>query len=295
MNLALWYNLANSSPTEPGSVGQHLRSIGWYGFVEQRVKPAIAWCEASGVTPVIELHLAFGQWVDPMHLDNYDYALAAGARWLTDCFVRAWRPIAARYQCVGYVGSVDVHPRLTMQPAAQLAETIRRNVRPFLEAGFGQIACDATSDAITHGPYDVVDPSVIDPRTKRPLVVATIPRSLNAFQLEVIDAMGFPLRTAIEAAPRKFREWQDLATRDVWIIEDTYQNSFGKNQHGRSAVLGYGTRDHLTGRVYRMCHGDSAQSQLAKARQIVADGDVAAVQADYFLQAGIGAQEIFAR
>jgi hypothetical protein len=301
--LCLWWPIANSNPTEPGSVGQGIRTAGWRGFVAADVLSAIGWCEASGVRPAIELHLPFGHWRAQMHLDAWDFARHSGHDWLLRDFAAAWRPIAARAELVGYVGSIGVHPDLVAQPPEQLAETIRRNVRPLLSAGFTRIVVDHASTAIRHGFTN-------DKTGERH------ERSLDAFELDVIDALlrdeyGLSNRTEIEAAPPNFREWRELAKRDCWMIEPFYALRFapfpatpdGERKQQAALDRGWGTAKHLTGRVHRMIRAGEAsaatgqkqtpQEALAIAQRIVRAGHIPAVPAELLMGAGIKAAEIF--
>lgn len=303
--LVLSWNAANSGDGL-GRTGWRLDEGGWPKFIERHVRPGIVWCEASDVKPIILIHHAFGQWQPKMHLDGWDFAQEANADFLTEDFATdaGWKSITKDYPCYAYVGDVELIDRLRDLPPEELAVIIRRNLQPYVDAGFKGIYVDYGENAI-EGHYAGITPK----HSAGP--------SADALLLKIADEM-FPVATGIEAAPRAFPEFAALHQRNVIIRDPTWRHRFGGftpaeeakfvwrsdaekktrkygPRHAQAAKLGWPNRDHLAGTVWRtLTYGDDPQLNMELARTIAAEGDVAVISPQPFIQAGIKASELFA-
>lgn len=301
MTLVLNWEIANSG-NSLGSIGWSLEANGgWPGFIEDHVQPAIDWAEASSITPRILIHHPFGQYSldddeDAMHLDGYDFAVAAGAKWLTNNFSTStsWRSITSDYQCFAYVGGVHLTQRLRNLPPAELAATIRRNLKPLVSAGFRGVYVDYAENAIAN------------PFTHPTTSAQSVGRSRDTLLLEIADSM-FTARTGVEAAPRNFSAFSELWDRNI-VSEDTvWRHRYGgmtSEQIAEYASLGYGARhsEHvalgydrsvLTGNVWRtLDYSDDCETTAELSRLIATEGDVPAISPQPFIQQDVAASEV---
>jgi hypothetical protein len=287
--LVLWWNIANSGH-DFGSVGWVKRDGGWPRFIREHIKPAIDWCRASGVEPIIFIHHPWGQYSEvtfkeggsfwePMHLDGWDYAKAANAKWLINDFATetGWKPITREVKCYGYVGGVNLTPRLRNLPPAELAATIRRNLKPFAEAGFRGMYVDAAAVAIAHAFVGVN-------------VNQSSGRSLDTLTLEIADAM-FPERTGVEGPPRAQVNFAPLHSRNFTAMEHHFRSMFDPTKRPANYKdLGY-DRNVLKGKAWRLL--TYGQTTLEDAQAIVREGDVPGVIAVKLMSEGVKASDVF--
>jgi hypothetical protein len=282
--IVLNWSIANAGNDDGpcyGSVGWNIRRDGWAGFIAKHVEPAIAWCEASGIKPDILIHHAFGQYgSEDMHLDAWDYANGV-APWLTNGFATkdGWLSVTKRVDVFGYVGGVDITPRLRNLPAAELIATIRRNLKPYKSAGFKGVFVDFAENAIPH------------PFTNPTIPSQTTRRSLDTLVLEIADDM-FPMPAGVESSPRRFPEFSHLWKRLCVMTDEQYQHRYGANRHTEWKALGY-DRSVLSPPFLRtLPYSDDTSATVAAAKAIAADGDVACICPAPLIRAGITAKEL---
>jgi len=301
--LVLNWSIANSG-RGIGRTGWNIDE-GWPTFIEDHVRPGIKWCEQSGVKPVILILHAFGQWDDVMHIDGWDFAKQENVAFLLEDFATdaGWKSITKDYDCYAYVGDIRLVDRLRDLPEAKLEEMVRRNLQPYADAGFKGIYVDCSENAITE-PYVGITPR----HSSEP--------SIDVLLLKVADEM-FPERTGVEAAPRNFPPFKDLHSRNVIIRDPTFRHRFGGftpeqdakfvwhnetekktrrygPRHSHAAALGWPNRDYLTGTVLRtLTYRDGPQMNMELARAIAAEGDVACVSPQLFIQEKIKASDLF--
>lgn len=276
--LVLQWPIAYSG-TDPRGVGWGLMDGGWPKFIDRHVKPALEW--ASGIAVAILIHHPFGQVGDPMYLDGYDEARESGARWLTNNFATAkgWKQITNAIPCYGYLGGVDLTPRLRNLPTAERCVMTARNLKPIADAGFRGVYIDAAENAISK-PFKGVNAAQSNEPSKDVLTLA------------IADDM-FTERAGIEAAPRSFSEFYEVRDRNCVMQETVYQHRFGPNRHGNWKALGY-DRSFITGKAWRtLPYSDDAAATVAGAKAIAADGDVACICPAPLIRAGVKASELF--
>ncbi len=279
--LVLHWSMANSGDSL-GSIGWDLERDGWPGFIAKHVRPALLWCRASGVTPALLIHHPFGQYTqEPMHLDGWDYALAADANWLLNNFssLTGWQSVTREVKVYGYVGGADLTPRLRDLPPAELRRMVMRNLRPLADAGFRGVYVDYAENAICHE-YKGIN------------AAQSNCRSVDVITLAVADRM-FPEPCGIEAAPRAFPAFRSLWGRNVIAGDDTWQHRYGPtNRNPNHAALGY-DRGVLTGSVWRtLNYSDDAAGTVQAARAIAAEGCVPCVYSQPLIRAGVKASEL---
>lgn len=271
------------SGTSAGQTGWHLNDGGWPAFIERHVKPALRWCEQSGVKPAILIHHPWGQFTadgEAMTIDAIDQARAAGARFLLDDFASAngWKLITKDVPCYGYFGGVDLTPRLRKLSAADRAALIARNLKPLADAGFRGIYLDAAENAIQQ-PYHGV--------TKEQSAVV----SVDLLTLAIADDM-FPERAGIEAAPRAFPQFKHLWDRNIVVEDKVWLHRFGPDRHRDWKALGY-VRSVLTGKVWRtLPYRDDTRATVAAAKAIVRDNCTPCVSPQPLISAGVAAREL---
>ena len=285
--IVLQWEIANSVNDDGpgfGSVGWNIKRDGWAGFIKNHVVPALDWCDASGVKTAVLVHHCFGQYADPMHIDGLDYAVAAGAKWLWQEFDNktAWKSIAGRVPLYAYVGGVQLVDRLARLSPSDLGSAIRRNLLPYVKAGFRGVFIDYAENAIPHPFYGVN-------------ANQHAPRSLDTLTLEIADAM-FAERAGVEAAPRAFDAFKPLHSRNVVLQDATYRHRYDPaSRHANFAALGY-DRSVLTGKVWRtLPYRDDVKETIAAARAISAEGDVPCVSPQPLVRAGVKAGELLER
>lgn len=296
--LVLNWEIANSGNSF-GSIGWNLEANGgWPAFIENHVTPAIEWCEASNITPRILIHHPFGLYSndddsDNMHLDGYDFAVGAGVKWLTNNFSTstAWRAITSTYQCFAYVGGVHLTQRLRNLPAAELAATIRRNLKPLVSAGFRGIYVDYAENAIAN------------PFTHPTVSAQSVDRSRDTVLLEIADSM-FTARTGVEAAPRDFSAFSELWDRNIVAQDTTWRHRYGGFTPEQIIEYGYGERNAnyealgydrsvLTGNVWRtLPYSDDTETTAELSQLIATEGDVPAISPQPFIQQSVAASEL---
>ena len=275
--LVLQWPIAYSG-TGPRGVGWDLERGGWPTFVAGKVRPAIEWAKASGVEVAVLVHHPWGQIGDPMYLDGYDQAKAEKVKHLVNDFatLRGWKSIdAPKY---GYVGGVDLTPRLKSQSVAARCALTCRNLQPLVDAGFRGVFVDYGENAIS-----VEFVGVNAAQSNRP--------SADVLTLAIADAM-FPEPAGIEATPRAFEPFRHLWSRRCVLQESTYQHRYGASRHGSWQALGY-DRSVLTGPLWRtLDYSDDVAATVAKAQAIAADGDVPVICPAPLIRAGIKAKEL---
>lgn len=298
--IVLGWSIANSG-YDIGSTRSQMRD-GWVTFIEDFVTPGIEWARASGVEPAILIMHAWGlystQADDAMHLDGYDYARAAGAKWLTNDFAtaNAWKAITQDVQCFGYFGGCHLTARLRDLLPADLAATIKRNLKPMESAGFRGVYIDFAENAITH-PF--THPTIP--------VQSFLSRSIDAIVLEIADDMGFPRAAGVEAAPRNFAAFQELFDRHIIAEDTTWRHRYGgmtteqvalyaqygyTERNTNHAALGY-DRSVLTGNVWRtLGYLDNPTDTTALAQLIVAEGDLPVFNPYPFILNDVPASEV---
>lgn len=280
--LVLHWSMANSGDSL-GSVGWTLEhGGGWPGFIDRHVRPAIDWCRASNVTPVLLIHHPFGQYTqEPMHLDGWDYAKAADAKWLLNDFATldGWLSVTGEVKVYGYVGGADLTPRLRDLPPATLRAMIVRNLKPLRDAGFRGVYVDYAENAIVHEFHGVN-------------AAQSNRRSVDVITLAVADAM-FPDQAGVEAAPRAFPAFRSLWRRNVIAADATWQHRYGPNgRNPNHAILGY-DKSVLKGTIWRtLNYSDDAAATVAAARAILADGHTPCVYSQPLIAAGVRAKDI---
>ena len=291
-DLVLTWTIANSG-TSPGSVGWNLEETGWTGFIQDKVEPAIAWCEATGVTPTILLLNPFGAYYDEdVRINAWDYANSYGLRYLTNNFSKrgGWLSVTSRVDCYFYTGGLDLTDHLRDMSPIDQASLIRRNLKPYQQAGFKGGYIDYAENAIPH-PY----------LTENDTGYAR--RSVDSMLLYLGDTL-FDEPMGIEAAPRAFSSFNMLWDRKL-VAEDTvWRHRYGGFDAGQIATYGYGTRNSnhvalgydrsvLTGEVWRtLPYSDDAETTKELAQLIVGEGDVAAVSPAPLITAGILASDL---
>ena len=303
--IVLSWSIANSG-TDIGSTRVEMRD-GWPAFIDEFVTPGIEWARASDIEPAILLQHPFGLYStdddsDAMHLDGYDYAKAAGATWLTSDFstATAWRSITAAeprgldVQCFGYHGGVHLTERLRTMPPADLAATIKRNLKPMVSAGFRGVYIDFAENAITH------------PFTHPTVSAQSMGRSRDSVLLEIADEM-FTANAGIEAAPRNFSYFQLLWPRNVVLQDTVYQHRYGgmtPEEITAYAAYGYGDRhsEHvalgydisvLTGNIWRtLGYLDDPTDTTALAQRIVSAGHLPVFNPRPFILNDVPASEV---
>ena len=276
--LVLQWPIAYSGNDARG-VGWDLENGGWPKFIATKVRPAIEWANASNVEVAILIHHPWGQEGDPMRIDGYDQARAAGARHLTNEF-RSWKQITKEVRCYGYVGGVDLTPSLRSRSTGERAEIICRNLKPFADAGFRGVYIDAAENAI-YQPFVGVNER------------QSASRSLDVLTMAIADDM-FVESCGIEATPRAFPVFKHLWPRDCVLQESTYQNRYGPNLHANWKALGY-DRSVLAGKLWRtLDYSDDVPATVAQAKAIAADGDVPCVCPAPLIRAGVRASELVA-
>lgn len=276
--LTLQWPIAYSG-TDPRGVGWGLMDGGWPKFIDRHVKPALEW--ASGVAVSILIHHPFGQVGDPMYLDGYDEARESGARWLTNNFATAkgWKQITKDTPVYGYLGGVDLTPRLRNLPTAERCAMTARNLKPLADAGFRSVYLDYAENAI-FWPFKGVNATQSNEPSKDVLTLA------------IADDM-FPERAGIEAMPRAFPEFEHLWNRKCVLQETVYQHRYGPNRHGNWDALGY-HRALIADPLWRtLPYSDDAPATVAAAQAIAADGDVACICPAPLIRAGVKASELF--
>jgi hypothetical protein len=295
--IMLAWSIANSG-TDLGATRVEMRD-GWPTFIEDYVVPAIEWARESDVEPCIVIQHPFGQYSweddDAMALDGYDYAVAAGAKWLTNDFAtsRSWKPITADVQVYAYVGGVHLTPRLRDLPPAELRAMIIRNLKPLKDAGFRGVFVDFGENAITH-PFAFGG---------NPDHAQSMTRSADSILLEVADSM-FTADAGIEAAPRNFAEFVPLHDRDCFAFDEEWRFRYGgftseqctqygyRERNTNHVALGY-NRSVLTGKAYRtLGYEDDPTDTLALAKLIVSEGDIPAFNPLPFILNDIPASEV---
>ncbi len=279
--LVVHWSIANAGQ-QLGSVGWVNEPGGWPQFIADHVKPAVAWCRASGVKPVILIHHPFGQYTqEPMHLDGYDYAKAAGATWLTNSFATldGWKSVTVDVPCYAYVGGCDLTPRLRDLPPPELRTMILRNLQPLKDAGFRGIYIDYAENAITNEHYGVN-------------AAQSNRRSVDTILVAIADKL-FPEPCGVEAAPRAFPVFKPLWTRNIVALDAEWQHRYGPvGRNPNYAGLGY-NRSVLTGKVWRTLHySDDAAATVAAAKAIAADGCTPAVFSQPLIRAGVKASDL---
>ncbi|MEM6503960.1 MAG: hypothetical protein AAF711_00690 [Planctomycetota bacterium] len=112
--LIAWWNIAHSSSNESDRrVGRSIESLGWQGFVDQQIKPAID----LGVRRVM-LHNPFGALLrKDMQFDQYLHAkdgiegVHGPLPWLVEGFENAWKAITSQgIELICYIGSLRNDP-----------------------------------------------------------------------------------------------------------------------------------------------------------------------------------------
>lgn len=281
--LVLGWSIANSGP-DIGSTREEMRD-GWPAFIKKYVLPGVEWAKEAGIEPAIYIAHPFGQYAtqadDAMHLDGWDYAKAAGATHLTNNFAtdKGWKQLTDKVPCYAYLGGVHLTARLRDLPPAELAATIRRNLKPIADAGFRGVYIDWAENAIVH------------PFRHETIASQSTGRSLDAITLEIADGM-FPERTGVESAPRSFKDFRLLWSRNVVLEESQWQHRFGASRHREFKALGY-DRSKLTGRMWRtLDYRDDPASTLEQARAVIADGDVPVLNPLPFIVNGVKASEL---
>ncbi len=275
--LVLQWPIAYSG-TDPRGVGWGLMDGGWPKFIDRHVKPALEW--AKGVEVAVLIHHPFGQVGDPMYLDGYDEARESGARWLTNNFATAkgWKQITKDTPVYGYLGGVDLTPRLCNLPTAERCLMTTRNLKPLADAGFRGVYIDAAENAIYEKFVGVNAAQSNEP-------------SKDVLTLAIADDM-FPERTGIEAAPRAFPKFMHLRDRNCVLQETVYQHRYGVDKHVNWNALGY-HRDTIIGDMWRtLPYSDDTAATVSAAKTIAADGDVACICPAPLIRAGISANEL---
>lgn len=297
--IVLAWSIANSG-YDIGSTRTQMQD-GWITFIEDFVTPGIQWARASGVEPAILIMHAHGlystQADDAMHLDGYDYAVASGARWLTNDFAtsRSWKAITQDVQCFGYLGGCHLTSRLRDLPPPELAATIKRNLKPLKDAGFRSVYIDYAENAITH-PFT------------HPTISAQsfASRSMDRMVLAIADSM-FTRPAGVEAAPRNFASFQELWDRDI-IAEDTvWQHRYGgmtpeqitqyaaygyTERNTNHAALGY-DRSVLTQQAWRtLGYLDDPTDTTALIRRVISENDMPVFNPYPFILNDVPASEV---
>lgn len=295
----LTWSIANSG-NDIGSTRREMRD-GWPTFIEDYVRPGVAWARESGVAPNVLVMHPFGQYStqsdDAMAIDGWDYAKAAGATWLTNDFAtaRAWKTVAADVDCYAYLGGAYLTDRLRDLPPPEFRAMVIRNLKPIKDAGFKGVLIDYAENAITH-PF--VNPNY------PPGHVQHHGRSVDSIILEIADSM-FPRDTGVEAAPRGFSTFQYLWPRDCIAYDPTWRLRYGGFTSEQITLYGYGTRDTnhvalgydrgvLTGRIIRTLdyEDNPTPRTIPLARLIIGEGDVPAFNPLPFISNDIPASEL---
>jgi hypothetical protein len=295
--IILGWSIANSG-TDIGSTRSQMRD-GWPTFIDDYVAPGIAWARATGVEPAVVIQHPWGlystQADDAMHFDGYDYAVAAGATWLTNNFATAaaWKPITSDVQCYAYLGGCHLTDRLRDLPPAEFRTMVLRNLKPLKSAGFRGVIIDYAENAIT-GAF-----------THPTVSAQSMTRSVDSVLLEICDQM-FTAETGVEAAPRNFAPFAPLWGRTCFAQDSVWRHRYGGFSAEQIAEYGYGTRhsEHvalgydrsvLTGNVWRtLDYADDPTDTLALAKLIVDEGDLPAFNPLPFILNNILASEVVA-
>ncbi len=268
----LWLQYGATHRTNPGGVGNNLKEHGGWPNHVANFEKVFAW---AGPDAGVVLHLPFGFWNREvgMEIDSYDHAKASDD-WLTRGFVPAWQPVCAKRTVLAYVGNASWHKRLRDLPKDDFERLVRRNLRPFLDAGFAGIILDSGANAVTRESSW----RTLDGKLQRQ------PPNLDAETLKIIDSMGFERPTAIEPLPRRFPEYRELATREMFIEDLLFANRHQRTGNlERVTAEGYGlNRNHLKGRVCRILYPhyewtNTPEKMVAHARQVIKSGDTVAV------------------
>jgi hypothetical protein len=263
-------------PTNPGGAPDFLKNDGWVKHVKA-IQPQLDWAGPDAGILIIN---AFGYWSkEGMEIDSYDLAVKAGNKWQYERFAEAWQPVSKKHRLIAHVGNLDWHPRILAMPPGEQIALIKRNLKPYKDAGFHGICLDSSSDAIL---TEYKLPGKLPAGGLRR-------RTVQSTALDVIDAMGFQQRTAIEPTPRRFAPWKDLATRDSFIQEEYFQQIHTQKH---TEDIGYGPmyQSWIKGRVHRTLQpatfGDDPARLLARAKEIIDAGDVPVVPAWFLMNAG---------
>lgn len=291
-DIVLTWTIANSG-TSPGSVGWNLEETGWPGFIQDKVEPAIAWCEATGVTPIILLQNAFGAYYDEdVRLNTYDYANYFGLKFLTNNFTSrsGWRSVTSRVDCYFYTGGLDLSDNLRDLPPAEQASLAKRNLKPYQQAGFKGGYIDYAENAIPSAYLTENDTGYAR-------------RSVDSPLLTLIDSL-FEVATGVEAAPRAFSAFSMLWDRNLVAQDSEWRRRYGGftsqqiidygygERHASHVALGY-DRSVLTGTVWRtLPYSDDAETTAELAALIAGEGDVPAVSPAPLIAANIPASDL---
>jgi hypothetical protein len=282
--IVLGWSIANSGP-DIGSTREEMRE-GWPAFIKKYVNPGIDWAKAGGLEPSIYLAHPFGQYAtqadDAMHIDGWDYARAARATHLTNNFAtdKGWKSVTSRVPCYAYVGGMHLTERLKNLPPREFADTVERNLKPLVDAGFKGVYIDWAENAIPHHFKNDKIPSESLPT-----------RSLDTVTMAIADSM-FPEKSGVESSPRNFKDFRLLFSRNVVMAERQWQLRFGPNRHKEFKALGY-DRDVLTGSIWRtLDFKDDPTVTLAEAKSVYADKCIPVLNPLPFIVKGVKASAI---
>lgn len=160
----VWIAIGDSVASTPGCIPPDLIANGWNWIRETRVAPEMAFLKRNSRfrNIAVMLHHPFGNWLRYPHLDQYDYAVAAGFERLFD---NSWLEWGERdYRLVSYIGSHSTnypgyYPSAKSTgimypetPIPVLADTVRRNLMPFKETGMG-IVFDVGANMVVSSIY----------------------------------------------------------------------------------------------------------------------------------------------
>lgn len=130
--------IGHSAPGDAGRhVGYGIKSAGGWSPVLEQAAREYAWGARRW-----QLHNPFGTETDkPMQFDQYLLAREAGLNWVTDDFVRCWRPFTAipGIEVIGYLGTpyyLGVNqPNFDPSHPAAYFRRFTQSVQPLLDAG----------------------------------------------------------------------------------------------------------------------------------------------------------------
>jgi len=119
----------SSSVAADRNVGWNIKAEGWQGFVNRYVQPAIAW----GATRILLINPFGTKANEPMQLDQFLHAQQEGLTWLTQGFVQAWKPIIdSGIEVIGYVGTMENDSNFT---SSNWQTRFWASLKPLLDAG----------------------------------------------------------------------------------------------------------------------------------------------------------------
>jgi hypothetical protein len=297
MLVSLHWSAAYSSTTHPTGVGWGLPDGGWPKFIETQILPAIEWAQSCGHTPQFVIHHPFNQFHKEtgspnMHLDGWDFAIAAGQKFLTNGFKTksGFLSVTDRFNFYGYAGGLDPDPRTKNMTLRQRVDLTLRNLKPFADAGFKGMYIDVAENAIHE--------TFISPFTSR----QNCPVSVDTVTLALCDDM-FEATTGVEAAPRAFPEFAHLWQRPVMIQDEEYVFRFGspiqealkirfkyRGQNTNYKGLGYDASKLPRGQgavVRTVDYRDNVEDTISLINAIVADGHTPGFNPYPFIKQGV--------